>query len=221
MVRTALDEIHTHFDFLLTKRGFALVGAFGPDPKVFGNSWAIIESKDFRLVFVVDRGPCTVYIGPPGRDERFGCLYLAHIIISGGDIMKPPRLKDQAVFLRNNYEKVANLFAPENVTATAEAINQLRIKRTKAYFPGWQPEKTRDWKADVDAIRKILMSEWNPIGCGVPDDQWILAIYTLMRARFSVMELAAHLAKLEARMGLPDRPAVNNRVAQMLLDLMK
>lgn len=47
VTRTALDEIQTHFNFLLTERGFALVGEFGPDPKMFGNSWAIIESKDF------------------------------------------------------------------------------------------------------------------------------------------------------------------------------
>ena len=31
------------------------------------------------------------------------------------------------------------------------------------------PAKQCDWRADVKAIRKILITEWDPIGCGVPD----------------------------------------------------
>lgn len=82
----------------------------------------------------------------------------------------------------------------------------------------------RDWKADVDAIRSILMAEWNPIGCGVPDDEYdayIPVIYLLMQARVSFGELAARLQQIETeRMGLQGRPEVNRRVGKMLLDLM-
>jgi len=83
----------------------------------------------------------------------------------------------------------------------------------------------RDWKADVDAIRPILMSEWDPIGCGVPDDEYdgyIPEIYNLMQARVSVEELASRLQDIETqRMGLLAQPEVDRRVAKMLLDLMK
>jgi hypothetical protein len=83
----------------------------------------------------------------------------------------------------------------------------------------------RDWKADVEAIRPILMSEWDPIGCGVPDDEYdgyIPVIYRLMQSRVSVEELASHLQEIETQgMCLPARPEVNRRVAKMLLDLMK
>jgi len=82
----------------------------------------------------------------------------------------------------------------------------------------------RDWKADVDAIRSTLMSEWDPIGCGVPDDEYdgyIPVIYRLMQARVGVEELASHLQEIETRrMGLRARPEVNRRVAKMLLDIM-
>jgi hypothetical protein len=82
----------------------------------------------------------------------------------------------------------------------------------------------RDWQADVDAIRSILLSEWDPIGCGVPDDEYdayIPGIYRLMQARVSVAELASHLQEIETkRMGSPGRPEVNRRVAKALLDLM-
>jgi hypothetical protein len=83
----------------------------------------------------------------------------------------------------------------------------------------------RDWKTDVDAIRALLMAEWNPIGCGVPDDEYdsyIPVIYRLMQARVSIEELAAHLQEIESqRIGLHARPEVNRRVAKMLLDLMQ
>ena len=83
----------------------------------------------------------------------------------------------------------------------------------------------RDWKADVDAIRPILMSEWDPIGCGVPDDEYdgyIPVIYRLMQARVSIEDLASHLQEIETeRMGLPARPEVNRRVAKMLLEVME
>jgi hypothetical protein len=54
--------------------------------------------------------------------------------------LKPRTLKQAAAFLRRNYEKVASLFAPENVTVTAEALNQLIMKRAKALFPSAYPD---------------------------------------------------------------------------------
>jgi hypothetical protein len=84
--------------------------------------------------------------------------------------------------------------------------------------------RPRDWKADVDAIRPILMNEWDPIGCGVPDDEYdsyIPVIYHFMQSRVSVETLAAHLEAIETkRMGLSARPKINVRVAELLLDLM-
>jgi hypothetical protein len=67
--------------------------------------------------------------------------------------------------------------------------------------------RSRTWKADVDAIRRILMAEWDPIACGVPEDEYdsyIPGIYRLMQGRAGVEGLAAHLGKLETlSMGLP------------------
>lgn len=78
-------------------------------------------------------------------------------------------------------------------------------------------------KPEIEAIRWVLMSEWDPIGCGVPDDEYeayIPLIYRLIRARVGVEELAAHLGKLETeQMDLPSRPDVNRRVAEILVGL--
>lgn len=83
----------------------------------------------------------------------------------------------------------------------------------------------RDWKADVAAIRRILISEWDPIGCGVPEDEYdsyIPRIYLFMQALVNVEVLASHLERLETvSMGLRGDLARSRRVAQMLLDLMR
>jgi hypothetical protein len=84
--------------------------------------------------------------------------------------------------------------------------------------------RTRDWKADVDVIRKILTSDWNPIGCGVPDDEYdgyIPAIYRMVHSRAEVEELASHLSEIVTEnMGLDADAAKDRRVAKMLLELM-
>jgi hypothetical protein len=86
-------------------------------------------------------------------------------------------------------------------------------------------KQPRNWKADVDAIRRVLMSDWDPIGCGVPDDEYdsyIPVIYRLMHSRVGVADFASHLERLETEwMGMPARPEVNRRVARILLDLME
>jgi hypothetical protein len=85
-------------------------------------------------------------------------------------------------------------------------------------------EHQRDWKADVDAIRKILISEWDPVGCGVPEDEYdlyISGIYKLMQNHVSVEELARHLESVETiRMGLASDLERDRRCAKMLIGLM-
>jgi len=74
----------------------------------------------------------------------------------------------------------------------------------------------------VDAIRRILNIEWNPIGCGVPEDEYdayISIIYQLMQRRVEAEVLASHLENLETQsMVSPPNPDRNRRVAKMLLE---
>lgn len=84
-------------------------------------------------------------------------------------------------------------------------------------------KRPRNWKDDSEAVRRVLMSEWNPIGFEVPNDEYdsyIPVIYRLLQERVSVDTLAAHLEKIETeQIGLSARPDVNRRVAGVLLDL--
>jgi hypothetical protein len=92
------------------------------------------------------------------------------------------------------------------------------------------PGEPRDWKADVDAIRRVLLSHWDPIGIASFDhgaandeyDVYIPEIYLLMQARAGVEELAQYLEEVETgRMCLSARTEINRHVAERLLGMMK
>jgi hypothetical protein len=85
----------------------------------------------------------------------------------------------------------------------------------------------RDWKADVNAIRRILRDEWNPIGFDVPDDEYdsyIPAVYQLLRGGASAEEISRRLWTFETTdMRLADVAGIterNDRVVGLLLALM-
>ena len=75
----------------------------------------------------------------------------------------------------------------------------------------------------ISAIRTVLMSDWDPIGCGVPDDEYdsyIPGIYLLIQLQSDVEILAAYLQYVETEsIGLRARPEVNHRVSKILLKL--
>lgn len=37
------------------------------------------------------------------------------------------------------------------------------------------------WRADAVAIRKILHQDWDPIGCGVPEDEYDSYLWPVLR----------------------------------------
>jgi hypothetical protein len=81
------------------------------------------------------------------------------------------------------------------------------------------------WKADTDAIRSVLMSEWNPIGVDVPDDEYdsyIPLIYRMIQEHKSVDQLSLALSDIESeRMGLQANQQRNRRVADLLLKVVQ
>ncbi len=81
----------------------------------------------------------------------------------------------------------------------------------------------RDWNQDADDVRQVLMTEWDPIGCGVPDDEYdsyIPGVLRLLYNRADATAVADYLDRVETEsIGLRARPEVNRRVAEMLCNL--
>ena len=79
------------------------------------------------------------------------------------------------------------------------------------------------WKTDPEAIRRILLDDWNPIGVDVPDDEYdsyIPLIHRMIQQRNSVDQLTLALGNIESeRMGLQVNKQQNRRVAKLLLEL--
>jgi hypothetical protein len=81
---------------------------------------------------------------------------------------------------------------------------------------------------DVDAIRRILVDEWDPIGCGVADDEYdayIPMLYHMMRSGVSLDELSDRLCRIETQQigmtlydGMKER---NDGIAALLLDVVR
>jgi hypothetical protein len=86
------------------------------------------------------------------------------------------------------------------------------------------PSKRRDHYENVNAIRRVLVDQWNPIGVNVPDDEYdgyIPTIYRMMQELAGVEKLADHLGKLEwISMGLSPTPDLNRRVARLLVAIL-
>jgi hypothetical protein len=80
----------------------------------------------------------------------------------------------------------------------------------------------RDWKTKSAAIRRILLTEWNPIGFDVPEDEYdshIPDIYRLMRERAGIPAITAYLDQHDIGSTEPGRAETNQRVAKMLITL--
>jgi hypothetical protein len=79
----------------------------------------------------------------------------------------------------------------------------------------------RDSSADINAIRKVLTADWDPIGCGVPDDEYdsyIPGIHRLIQQEVVPDVLARHLDEIVSdSMGLRADHDRNIAVASLLL----
>ncbi len=91
----------------------------------------------------------------------------------------------------------------------------------------WRDDQPK-WKAHVDAIRQLLLVDWDPIGGGgghVPEDEYdgyIPVIYRMMQEGVGVKALASHLGQIESeRMGIRPVRKRNLRVAEALMALMQ
>lgn len=81
----------------------------------------------------------------------------------------------------------------------------------------------RDAKAGFRAINAILWRDWDPIGCGVPEDEYesyVWPVYGLLTDGASREALAAHLRRVASQnIGLPVPEERLNMVVDKLLAL--
>ncbi|HLY01233.1 MAG TPA: hypothetical protein VKR56_01910 [Candidatus Cybelea sp.] len=80
-------------------------------------------------------------------------------------------------------------------------------------------EVDRKYSSTIDAIRTILLSQWNPIGFPVPDDEYDRYAPSIARMLFDVAsanEISDKLRDFEALIGVETSPSLRLAVAQAL-----
>ena len=78
-----------------------------------------------------------------------------------------------------------------------------------------------DWKQLATVVHEVLIREWGPIGCGVPDDEYdsyIPGILRLLMGGADEVKIGSHLEHLQtSNMGLQGNRERNQRIAHLLL----
>lgn len=79
-----------------------------------------------------------------------------------------------------------------------------------------------DWEDLLKTIHAVLIHEWDPIGCGVPDDEYdsyIPGICRLLMDGADEIKIGSHLEKLKTvSMGLQGNKDRNRRIAHLLIE---
>jgi len=82
-----------------------------------------------------------------------------------------------------------------------------------------------DWKPKWTASRNILVTEWNPIGIDVPQDEYdsyIPGIYRLLREHAGLAAITSYLNDNDIGGSTePRRSETNQRVAKLLMTVME
>ncbi len=107
-----LSGITGPFAELIAEKDFATVEQIY-DPRNFGNAVVALESKDFRLRFVRDRGDVFVEVAALASDDWHYPGYIFEFLSKDSrwtDVKTPPALETLARGLREHYADVRRLF---------------------------------------------------------------------------------------------------------------
>lgn len=130
-----LNKIKELFSFLFEEYGFQLVEF--EKSESFGDVVATIESEDFRLRFVRDRGQTFIDISPfIGFGEWFD-FNIVRMLIQGIDNTKSDEVIKLRDFLKQHYSKVKDLFNQENYLETEKYLKKIQNELAKRNFPDW------------------------------------------------------------------------------------
>jgi hypothetical protein len=105
----------------------------------------------------------------------------------------------------------------------------LRMPNTKLWIrvnDAWEIQEV--WQRDDSELRlenvvhEVLIRDWNPIGCGVPDDEYdsyIPGICRLLREGADEIKIGAHLENLQTvNMGLCGNKDRNRQISHILIE---
>lgn len=138
MSGTIYEEISPFFSDLLYEHGFRVI-AETHEPQSFGDGLLILESKDFRLRFVRDRGQVFADVAPSGQaDDDWHQLQRVLEFLDGRDTKTDARraagLDELSVRLKASYAKVQALFEKEAYPSERDALKSFEKEKSAQMF---------------------------------------------------------------------------------------
>jgi hypothetical protein len=130
------DSINTHFSALLKNKGFRIIAEDHSDER-FGNAFMDVESPEFRLRFVSDRGQVFVEIGSNTPDNKWLELRVVRSLVLDRDLLQIEEYNELALFLEQHYSTLAAMFNSENISETTLRYYELKEKRQRKLHPKW------------------------------------------------------------------------------------
>ena len=135
--KALLERAKGVFVFLLIDKGFRLTINSGIEPENLNNWLWEVESPDFKLRCINDRGVVSVDISPCAlKNEWFG-LEIIQVLILGGELRKIREYDDLARFLKEHYDEVVAIFNSGNISATVFKLHQLQREWSEIFWPRW------------------------------------------------------------------------------------
>lgn len=129
------DELGLCCPYLFDTLGFALVEeTFDQDS--FGNSTAVLESRDLRLRFVRDRGQVFADIGSMVEPELWWDITLIVPLLGSRQPEQPEvsEVERLATYIRDNYQSLIKLFSRDRFYGTKLKLERLRKDRSEQIF---------------------------------------------------------------------------------------
>jgi hypothetical protein len=125
-----IDKLFPAFNNLLQRYGFKKVEEIYK-PEEFGNALIKMESSDFQLRFLRDKGQSFVDISPLGTDRWYQLQYVLEFVDSNirpDDFGSPPKIDKLSESLDKNYYKVRNLFLDTAALSNFENFAENKMK---------------------------------------------------------------------------------------------
>ena len=147
MNKRLFSRIRFPFSFLIEERSFVKTREVF-DLKDFGNELVVLESTDFRIRFIKDRGDLLIDLGPSpalGGDAWYALQDVLGLV----DQSVEDQTKDEiewlnglAVRLKSNYTRIKELFEEANYLKTKAGLDKIQKARLEHWRKGFQEKKS-------------------------------------------------------------------------------
>jgi len=130
-----LRYLMKYCSFLYSPNQFRFVDSHSSES--FGNALLVLEHEDLRVQFVRDRGQIFLDFQPTSKKSKrdWYSIDIVKQLVTGKIEPSAEMDSEKAEFLKNNLDKIEQLFSTANMESTIKKLRELERARAKRLFP--------------------------------------------------------------------------------------